>query len=300
MQTPSFTQRPASRSSSLLKFLVVVAISLNLLGLCAQADDGKTTLRYFPSGPIYEYRWQLLELALAHTRASDGPVRLVPYTEEVSQNRGMELLQAGQINVIALGTNAERESHMLPIKIDILRGLVGFRLLVIRAADQARIAQMDEQALRKQLTFGLNSQWADVPIMQAGGFTVVTATNYENLFGMLAGERFDAFPRGLNEAARELEERKDSYPQLVVEKSKALFFPYPVYFWVNKNDTALAQRIERGLNLSLADGSFRKLFETYHANEIAALAKEHRQVIRLPNPVLPEKTPEPDTHWWWK
>ena len=300
MPIPSFTQRPASRFSSLLKLVVVAVISLNLFGHTVQADDRETTLRYFPSGPIYEYRWQLLELALAHTRATDGAVRLVPYTEDISQNRGMELLQAGQINVIALGTNAERESHMLPIKIDILRGLVGFRLLVIRAADQARIAQMDEQALRKQLTFGLNSQWADVPIMQASGFTVVTATNYENLFGMLAAERFDAFPRGLNEAARELEERKDSYPQLVVEKSKALFFPYPVYFWVNKNDTALAQRIERGLNLSLEDGSFRKLFETYHANEIAALAKEHRQVIRLSNPVLPEKTPEPDTHWWWK
>ncbi len=300
MHIPSFRQSPASRPSSLLKLVVIAAISLNVLAHPAQAADSETTLQYFPVGPIYEYRWKLLELALAHTRATEGRVRLVPYAEEVSQNRGMELLQTGKINVIALGTNAERESLMLPIKIDILRGLIGFRLLVIRAADQARIARMDEQALRKQLTFGLNSQWADLPIMQAGGFTVVTSTNYENLFGMLAGGRFDAFPRGLNEAARELEERKDRYPQLVVEQSKALFFPYPVYFWVNKSDSALARRIEHGLNLSLEDGSFRKLFETYHANEIAALAKEHRQVIRLSNPVLPAKTPEPDTHWWWK
>ncbi|MDU9022725.1 transporter substrate-binding domain-containing protein [Pseudomonas corrugata] len=300
MYIPSVTRSPAPRFASLLKFLIVVAIALNLFARPAQAEDRETTFRYFPSGPIYEYRWKLLELALSHTQATDGRTHLVPYGQEASQNRGMELLQTGQIDVIALGTNTERESLMLPIKIDILRGLIGYRLLLIRAADQPRIARMDEQAFREQLTFGLNSQWADVPIMQASGFTVVTSSNYENLFGMLAAKRFDAFPRGLNEAARELEEHKDQYPQLVIENSKALFFPYPVYFWVNKSDTALARRIEHGLNLSLADGSFRKLFETYHAKEISALAKEHRRVIRLANPVLPAGTPEPDTLWWWK
>ena len=259
----------------------------------------ETALRYFPAGPIYEYRWKLLELALAHAQNAGESIRLVPYGEDVTQNRGMELLQSGAIDVIALGTNVEREATMRPIKIDILRGIVGFRIFVIRAADQERIERLDEQSLKKQLTFGLNSQWADLPIMRANGFTVETSTSYENLFVMLAGGRFDAFPRGLNEAGRELEERRQSYPQLAIEQTKALFFPYPVYFWVSKENTVLAQRIERGLKLSLADGSFRKLFETYHAAEIAMLASEKRQVIRMANPILPAETPEPDTRWWW-
>lgn len=259
-----------------------------------------TALQYFPSGPIYEYRWKLLELALVHAQDNPNPTKLVPFAEEVTQNRGVQLLQSGAIDVIALGTNAERESQMMPIKIDILRGIVGFRVFVIRAADQQRIAHMDEQTLRKELSFGLNSQWADLPVMRANGFTVDTSTSYENLFGMLVARRFDAFPRGLNEAARELEERKLSFPQLAVEQTKALFFPFPIYFWVNKDNKVLAQRIERGLQLSLADGSFRKLFETYHAKEIATLAKEKRQVIRLSNPFLPPDNPEPDTRWWWR
>jgi hypothetical protein len=270
-----------------------------LIGLSAPVMAAGSKLQYFPAGPIYEYRWKLLELALAHAQEGPASTQLLPYAEEVTQNRGMQLLQSGAIDVIALGTNAERESQMLPIKIDILRGIVGFRVFVIRAADQSRIAKMDAQALRQQLTFGLNSQWADVPVMRANGFTLETSTSYENLFGMLAAKRFDAFPRGLNEAARELEERKLSYPQLAVEQTKALFFPFPIYFWVNKDNQALAQRIERGLTLALADGSFRKLFETYHAKEIAALAEEKRQVIRLNNPILPPGNPEPDTHWWW-
>jgi ABC-type amino acid transport substrate-binding protein len=116
---------------------------------------------------------------------------------------------------------------------------------------------------------------------------------------MLAANRFDAFPRGLNEARRELDERKQNYPQLAIEKSRALYFPYPVYFWVNKNNVALAKRIELGLNRSLADGSFRKLFESYHAAEIAAIKKEKRKVILLDNTILPAGNAKPDTSWWW-
>jgi ABC-type amino acid transport substrate-binding protein len=259
----------------------------------------ETLIRYFPSGAIYEYRWKLLALALAHTRESDESFRMIPYAADTTQNRAVSLLQSGEIDVVALGTNAERESKILPVKIDILRGIVGFRVFLIRSADQARISQMDDVTLRKQLTLGLNSQWADLPVMRANGFSVATSSNYEALFDMLAAGRFDAFPRGLNEAQRELDERRQHYPQLAVEKTRALYFPYPVYFWVRKDNQALARRIERGLELSLADGSFRRTFEQYHAAEIATMRQERRHVLRLDSPILPKGTPQPDTSWWW-
>jgi ABC-type amino acid transport substrate-binding protein len=282
-----------------LRHWFAVGLVLTALGWALPIGAAETVIRYFPSGSIYEYRWKLLELALAHARDASGEVRLEPYEEEVTQNRGVLLLQSGTIDVVALGTDEERESKLRPIKIDIMQGIVGFRLLVIRAADQARIARMDGVALRRQLTFGLNSQWADLPIMQADGFSVTTSSGYEDLFRMLVAGRFDAFPRGLNEARRELDERKDIYPQLAIETTKALYFPYPVYFWVNRNNSTLADKIERGLRLSLADGSFRKLFETYHAADIASIRREKRQVILLNNPVLPADAVAPDTSWWW-
>lgn len=277
---------------------LIVAISV-AFGCASTAFSSEAVIRYFPAGTIYEYRWKLLELALTHTNDIAKPLQLAPFTENVTQNRGLSLLESGAIDVIALGTNAEREAQLLPVKIDILRGIVGFRLLVIRAADQERITQMDDVSLRKQLMFGLNSQWADLPIMRANGFSVITSSDYENLFVMLAANRFDAFPRGLNEARRELDERKQNYPQLAIEKSRALYFPYPVYFWVNKNNVALAKRIELGLNRSLADGSFRKLFESYHSTEIAAIKNEKRKVILLDNTILPAGNAKPDTSWWW-
>jgi len=284
------------RLQSVWRLFGALVTGCTLLTAPAAAQD--TVIRYFPVGSIYEYRWKLL--ALAHTQQTDGAFRLQAWPEDVTQNRGMLLLQSGAIDVIALGTNAEREKRMQPVRIDILRGIIGFRVLVIRAADQARIAAMDDEALRRQLTFGLNSQWADLPVLLASKYTVETSANYENLFGMLAYGRFDAFSRGLNEAYRELDERKQRYPQLAVEKTRALYFPYPVYFWVSKGNTALAQRIQRGLTLALADGSFRRLFETYYAAEINRMKNEKRDVIRLPNPVLPAGDPAPDTSWWWR
>lgn len=275
---------------------LVVGWGVAIMGWVGQPAAAETAIRYFPSGSIYEYRWKLLELALAHT---GDTARLEPYAEDVMQNRGIFLLQSGAIDVIALGTNDDREGKLLPVRIDILRGIVGFRLLVIRATDQARIAKMDDASLRQKLTFGLNSQWADLAILRANGFSVTTSSSYENLFGMLVAGRFDAFPRGLNEARHELEERRQSYPQLAIETTKALFFPYPVYFWVSKDNPALADRIERGLKASMADGSFHKLFKSYHATEIAAVKQEKRHVIRLDNPILPTGTAPPDTSWWW-
>lgn len=266
----------------------------------AAAQMPARTLTYFPVGPIYEYRWKVLELALDHVRKTEGAViDLRPYDEKVTQNRGIHLLQSGEIDVIALGTDREREVAMRPIRIDISRGTVGYRVFLISQADQERIARMDDEAFRTQLTFGLNSQWADVPVMRANGYKVVTATDYDRLFPMLAAHRFDALPRGIAEADIELKAQRPTYPQLALEKTRALFFPYPIYFWVSLDDVQLAGQIERGLDAALADGSLKRLFQTYHASMIKDMKRSTRRVIRLDNPLLSPDAAEIDTRWWW-
>ncbi len=259
---------------------------------------GPRVLRCYPTGPIYDYRWQLLREVLARGGPLAASHRMEPYPEEVTQNRGIALLEAGAIDVIALGTNAEREARLLPIREDILRGMVGLRVFIIRKVDEARFAALTEAALRRDVTFGLNSQWADVPVLRENGFRVVTSLGYENLFEMLAAGRFDAFPRGLNEARRELAERTAG-GGLVVERTLALYFPFPIYFWVRKGDDTLAGDITRGLAASLRDGAFRRLFEAHHAEDIAEMKATRRRVIRLRSPILPPGSPAVDTGWWW-
>jgi len=259
----------------------------------------ETTLRTYPTADIYEYRWKVLELALQHAPGK-GPIpHLTPYDQAVPQSRALQLLEQGEIDVIALPYSPERERASLPIRIDISYGILGYRLLVIRKIDQDRIDQMDEQTFREKMTFGMNSQWADVGLMQANGLSVMTSSNYEAMFTMLSVGRFDAFSRGLNEASRELSQRRVSYPDLMVDQTLALYYPYPVYFWVRQDNIALAERISSGLKAALADGSIRHLLLTSYADEIAEAKNMHRRVLMLKNPMLPADTPPPDTSPWW-
>lgn len=261
----------------------------------SRAASAPTALTYFPVSPLHAYRWQMLALALAH--APDGPApALHPFADaDTSQKRAVRLLESGRIDVACFGPDAQREAQLQPVRIDILRGMLGFRLLLIRAADQARIAALDADGVRRELVYGFNSQWADLAILRANGLRLVTATGYENLFAMLAAGRFDAFPRGLNEAHRELAQFRGRFPGLAVEATKALYFPFPVWFWVRRENAALAERIEQGLRAALADGSFRRLFEAYHADEIALMKRGGRQVIMLAG----NGGAETNTSWWW-
>jgi len=298
---PDWYDRLAANASLLLLSL---ALTLGIIPAAwAEPPATKLVIHYIPGGEIYAYRWKLLELSLNHTRATDGPFEMASYDSrlgEVSQSRSIVLLKTGNVDVLTFGSTKEREAELRPIKIDILRGMLGYRILLIRKDDEARFAAIDPSALSQQISLGFNSQWADLDILTSNGFKVVTSAGYDNLFFMLAAGRFDAFPRGLNEAAREIEDRKQELPTLTMEKTLALFANYPVFFWVRKNDAALADRIERGLKLSLADGSFRQLFQHYHAREIEQIKQEKRRVLKLNNPSLPAGSPAPETSWWWK
>jgi hypothetical protein len=275
-------------------------VVLALLAISPSHAAGATlVIRYFPSGEIYEYRWELLQLALSHVGYPAQDVHMLPTPDLVSQDRAAQLLASDGLDVVCFGSSPEREKELLPVRIDILRGIIGYRELVVRAGDEARISAMNAAEMRDKVQFGLNEQWADLPIMTASGYHVTGAPGYENLFTMLAAGRFDAFPRGLNEIRRDLDLRNAQTPALVVEHRHAFYYPYPVYFWVRKDNAALAALIKRGLEKALADGSMKELFLRFHAVELDQLTHEHRDVIRLANPRLPEPGAEPDTSWWW-
>lgn len=86
---------------------------------------------------------------------------------------------------------------------------------------------------------------------------VVSVVEPEMLFNMLAAKRFDYFPRGLYEVWEEQIVHADK--GLVIETSLLLHYSSPVYFFVNKKDVQVANRIERGLKIAKADGSFDRL-----------------------------------------
>ena len=271
--------------------------AVGLLWLCLPSVVEACVVRYFQTEARYAYRTAVLQLLLEKT-ADEGPCAPQPVFAGVTQDRGLALLQEGRVDVATLPTTMERERALRAVRFDILAGLLGYRVLLIDQHQLPAFARVTTLAELRHFSLGCGSQWADLPLLQANGFDVVSAPHYESLFGMLVRGRFDAFPRGLNEAWLELKEQQARFPTLTVEPTLALYYPWPVYFFVARDNTALAERLQRGLQRALTDGSLKALFMQYHGSLLRQVQLDKRRLFRLNNPGLPPGTPVPDTHWW--
>ncbi len=79
----------------------------------------------------------------------------------------------------------------------------------------------------------------------------------------------------------------------------AVHYPAAVYFFFNRCDASLAEAVTNGLELALADGSFDRLFLDYHGSLIERSRLRQRNVISLPNPLLPAETPLERRELWY-
>jgi hypothetical protein len=207
-------------------------------------------------------------------------------------------LKNGRLDLIWAVPTEEREDELLPVRIPLEKGLLGYRVFLIRAGDQGRFSKITSLNELKTLLAGQGQDWNSTRILEHNGFAVVTANNYHSLFRMLRDGRFDFFPRGLNEVWAELEAKKDL--GLTLEQGLLLRYPATSYFFVNKRNTPLAARLEKGLRAALADGSFDRLVTGHPSHrELFRLAKlSERRVLRLDNPFLPKATPLDETRLW--
>jgi hypothetical protein len=232
------------------------------------------------------YPLRLLDAAL---KKSGRPYKIKLFSLPMLQGRALLRLENSEgIDVLSTMTSVEREAKLLPIRIPIDRGMLGWRLLLIRKADAERFSKIRTVDELKTLIAGQGSDWPDSQILRANGFTVNGTANYEALFNMLDKGRFDFFPRGATEIWREIDLYKD---QLMVEPNLALRYPSAIYFFVRKADTRLADDIGNGLQKMIADGSFDKIYLEHFGDMIARSKLKGRRVFDLDNPLIPAMPP---------
>ena len=94
------------------------------------------------------------------------------------------------------------------------------------------------------LTAGQGHDWPDTEILRANNLKVNTTSSYHNLFPMMSAGRFNYFPRSILEIWDEV--AMPGSQDAVVDESLLIYYPVAVYFFVNKNDKALAQVLEKG------------------------------------------------------
>jgi hypothetical protein len=262
------------------------------------AADGAEVVRFpkpeFEGDRRYDYALQLLQLALSKAGTE---YRIQTAEFPMNQERQVLELEAGRtIDVGPIPSSAEREERLLPIRIPINKGMLGWRLGLIRKGDKGLIAGVSALDDLRHVRLAQGQEWPDTHILRANGINVITAPKYEGLFKMLVGKRFDYFPRSVMEI---WDEQAINAATLEVEPHLALHYFYDAYFMVNRKNTKLAQGIRDGLEKAIADGSFDKLFEQYYGERLRKARLETRTVIELRNPLLTPETPSNRPELWY-
>lgn len=243
---------------------------------------------------------ELLRLALDKTVASYGPYVLQP-SVVMNENRYRESLRRGMgVSVGWLSVTADTEREFLAVPVPVRKGVLGYRVFIIRKQDLPRFAQVGSVQQLKALRVGQGVGWNDVPLLRGNGFNVALSQTYEGLFALLAAGRVDYLSRGINEAWREVAQFQSRYPDLVVEPRLMLYYPWPKYFYLNRKDKALAQRLEKGLQRAQQDGSFDALFRRFHQQDLTRANIAERQIFCIENPLFPDGIPPAARQMWYR
>jgi hypothetical protein len=281
----------------MLRFNIpLLSVLLLSLSICQTAVAEVKTLRVNDKNdPSGAYAVAMIKLALEHM---DTKYNLEVGNEDLTQARVNEEVKTGKLDLIWTTTDRETEETLEPIRIPLFKGLLGCRVFIINKKNQAKFDQVNTLDDLKKLTFGQGKTWADGKILEANGLKVVKTYKYDNLFYMVDGDRFDAFPRGVHEPFGEIAQRPNL--NLAVENSILLIYKMDLYLYTRKENRKLAKELEAGLNKAIANGSFDKLF--YSSPQVKDIMEKanmkNRKVFYLENPTLHKDTPLDRAELW--
>ncbi|GGY62354.1 hypothetical protein GCM10011613_02290 [Cellvibrio zantedeschiae] len=246
-----------------------------------------------------EYFADLLALILNASKAPDEVIQIRFAPEQISQARWVAGVAQGKgNNIIWTMTSKAREQTLRTIRFPLMKGLMGYRVLVIRKEDEEKFAKVKTQQDLVKLSAGQGLHWPDTNILRANQFYVLETMAKENLYKMLTAKRFDFFPRGIIEIPVEQDLIRSQ--NLMVEPHILLHYPTDLYFFVNKNNDELAARLEKGCAIIFKNGEFEKFFSGYERMTAAIdfLSKHKYLIIELENPLISDETLKASRQYW--
>jgi hypothetical protein len=256
-----------------------------------------------PGDTRYDHYWQLLGQALAITEPDFGPFAMREPALRMTEARALDELESGKGNITVLihGNVADYERRLLPIRFPLDKGLLGYRVFLIRDEMQSKLDLVGSLDALRRYSIGQGREWGDVTILRQAGLTVVEGTSYEGLFPMLAAGRFQLFSRSVVEVGEELTREKPNHPELAIERHLMLYYPLTRYFYVTRSPAGdtLARRISEGLERTLKNGQFDRMFEDFKSPFERQIGLRNRLLIRITNPLQTPETPLERPELWY-
>jgi hypothetical protein len=270
-----------------------------LLLLCsaivAHADSSPTVIKHYNQGytPLLRlYLTDVLKLVLDKTTDQYGPYELQYFSETMSANRSKLETEKGMRLDLLFSPHWRGHfvdpNKVIPVEFPALNGMLGLRNLIALDETWQRLEKNANLQNFKQLVAGMGA-WIDVEILVANNIRVVEAQTFDAMFPMLMRGRFDYIPLSVLDADTALTTRKIEYPGLSLNRDISLFYPLPFYLYVNAQKPDLAERLQKGVQIALADGSIDALFNQHFFYVRPELQTKKRKLVVLHNPLISEE-----------
>ncbi|SEG78639.1 type 2 periplasmic-binding domain-containing protein [Marinobacterium lutimaris] len=283
-----------------MRILSALLISLALLlPRPAWSADQTTLVRYATDGLI-DYPLALLEKSLQASEEKYGPYRLQRSDMSPSQGRVRQLVTDGALlDVMFVMSSEEVESEMLVVPFPLMRGLLGYRVMMTTPENLAALEAVKSLEDLQPYVAIQGGDWADTDILRANQLSVITTSDMVSMMRMLKAGRVDYFPRGVAEIWEEL--KLPLAEGLVANKKVVLRYTGPYYIAVSKRRPLLQERILYGLMQLHESGEFERFLRQRPEMSRALSFLEHSdyQIIDLTSPfTLPSIQKVPSELWY--
>ena len=255
----------------------------------AKEADEIIYTRAFADSDYGNYHVAVLRAALNIT-PEFGTTSIAPHPHPMSQSRQLVSFINGDADIMWSVTNRTREQKLIAIKLPLLKGFAGHRVLVINPERQPDFPHQIDINKLKAMTLVQGDDWPDLEILAHNGYTVSGedwSLWFQSMFSMVERDLVDGFPRNVIEVHRDLARHADK--NITLEKNHILRYPSYEYFFVSPQNTALANRLRIGLIRLLENRELSALFEAQEGHKKAALIVDSpsRTTHALKNPAIP-------------
>ncbi len=290
----------------IIRQTIKLCVLLILLGGMAHSHPGPTQKITVPGAGSADldasngYALGLLKLAVSKSSPHNQAPKIV-YGPNMTQARALKQIELGKtIDIFWAGTSIEREQQLKAIRIPLLKGLLGYRVSLVHKDFISGFDGINSKQDFTRFSPCQGSDWPDTDILASGGFNVVRNPDYKMMFKQVSIKRCHFLPLGVYEADAEYTANKNLYPNIRLYKDIIIRYPFPMYFFVNKDNTTLASLIKNGLEKAIDDGSFDDYMKKSEVTKHLFPIKNwiNARYINLSNPLLPKDTDTSNPRYW--
>lgn len=250
----------------------------------ARAQEAVEVLRLI--APLAHDRFGRYLMALLHRATEDTRpgLRFESVAAPRMTQRRLELEVAsptGSVDLMWGMSSALRRRELRRLDVRLDEGLLGWRVLVVRADDLARwppdLAVSTLQARRA----GQGLHWPDVAILRDNGYVVQTAADMPTLYEMLQRGHIDYFPRSAMEVTDELARLAPRGVAIVPDL--ALRYEAGSYVFMGAHRAPAAASLEAALRRLESRGELKRRFDAAFEPQLRELRLDRRRLIELRN-----------------